>query len=58
MLILLLRLLVNMVVSSMHNFLLDESILVHLGDVLSGVDLVVTGLGERHNQASAKAAAG
>ena len=52
------RLLVNMVVSSMHNFLLDESILVHLGDVLSGVDLVVTGLGERHNQASAKAAAG
>lgn len=47
-----------MIMSSMHNLLLDKCVLVHLGDVLPGVDLVVTGLGEWHNQTSAEAAAG
>lgn len=46
-----------MIVGSMHNLLLDECVLVHLGDVFPGVDLVVTGLGEGNNQASTETAA-
>ena len=55
-LILLLRLLVNMVMSSMDYFFLDECVLVHLGDVLSRIDLVMACLGEWHDQATAEAA--
>lgn len=42
----------------MHHLLLQESILVHLGNVLAGVNFEMTCLRQWHDQASAKAAAG
>jgi hypothetical protein len=45
-----------MVMSSMDYFFLDECVLVHLGDVLSRIDLVMACLGEWHDQATAEAA--
>lgn len=43
--------------SSMDYLFLDERVLIHLGDVLSRIDLVVACLGQWHDQATSEAAA-
>lgn len=49
---------VNKIVSSVDYLLLYKSILIHLGDVFSRVDLIMTRLCEWDDQASAQATAG
>ena len=43
--------------ASFYNLLLDKRVLIHLGNVLAGVNLVMASLGERNYEASSQAAA-